>query len=146
MGSEGCLDLANCFVVRSIGSWISASSCYVNGKILGILDLCRKTILPSDPVDLGAVLFFDGTCLLLSKAGMRSRDIFGRLRLRLRLRGSIHGSGSGSGLRVKLFDGSGSGSELRAKLTHRLRRLRAPAPGSDDQILIYSLNQQYCGS
>ena len=73
------------------------------------------------------------------KTGMRSRDIFGRLRLRLRLRGSIPAPAPAPApsktfrwlrlrlrLRVKLFGGSGSGS------------------GSDAQVLIWALfNQQY---
>ena len=72
------------------------------------------------------------------KPGMRSRDIFGRLRLRLRLRGSIPAPAPAPApsktvrrlrlrlrLRVKYTGSGGSGS----------------GSGSDDQVLIWALTR-----
>ena len=103
-------------IVYDVGNWIlwnlNLPSCFVVGSFI-----------------------FDFTSVSYHgvPAGMRSRDIFGRLRLRLRLRGSNPASASAPSktvlrlrLRAKCTGSGGSGS----------------GPGSDDQVLIWP-NQQY---
>ena len=71
-------------------------------------------------------------CLIcISKiSGMRSRDIFGRLRLRLRLRGSIPAPAPAPSKTVR---------RLRLRLRLRAKCTGSGGSGSDDQVLIWAL-------